>query len=105
MSECKDITPEQLKTTNGCGSSYWLAWIFRIPKWISKKLYCCCGCHDIQYQEMRDKEVSDLELRACVRHSALNGPWWQKWIKWKTGDLMFWALNTKLSMECFYRNQ
>lgn len=41
MTQCEGLTQEQLSTTNGCGSSYWLAWIFRIPKFISKEFYCC----------------------------------------------------------------
>jgi len=101
MRQCSDITEEDLATTNGCGSSYWLVWVFRIPKFISKSLYCCCGCHDMQYQRQIDKVVVDLELIACVRNSALSSPCWQKHMKWIAGDLMYFALNTKLSQSCY----
>ena len=98
---CKDLRKHHTESVNGCGSTYWMAWIFRIPKWVSKKLFCCCSCHDLQYEWRDDKEKADLDLRACIRHMALTGRKWLKWITWKTGDLIYWALNTNLSKKCY----
>jgi len=104
MNNCDELTPKQLKTTNGCGSSYWAVWIFRIPKWVSKAFFRCCNRHDIMYQygmTKTDKEMADDEIYNCMYYSAYHGPWYQRWIKTKTADFVYWCLNTKLSQKCF----
>jgi hypothetical protein len=106
MSECEGITDDELKTTNGCGSSYWLAWIFRIPKFISHNFFCCCAFHDLKFQhnnKIEEKHKADDALYDCMYYSAYRSPIWQKWIKTKIADLTYWALSTKLSDICFLK--
>lgn len=96
-----ELTPAEQKTVNGCGSSYWLASIFRIPSWASKKLTKCCDRHDIRYQHHENKQDADWELYNCMYYSAYHSPPWQKWIKIKLADLTFRCLNTELSQTCY----
>ena len=98
---CKDLTIEELKTTNGCGSSYWLAWVFRIPKFIWPGAYRCCNRHDLRYQNKEDKQRSDDELYDCWYYSAFHGPEYLRGFRLKIADLGYWALNTKLSNHCY----
>lgn len=98
---CKELTKEELKNTNGCGSSYWLAWIFRIPKWIWPGGFRCCNRHDVRYQNKEDKEHADDELLDCWYYSAFHGPRIFRFIRLKIADLGYWALNTKLSNLCY----
>jgi len=103
---CKGLTEKQMKAGNGCGSSYWLAWIFRIPKWVSKDFYCACQCHDAAYQAHKglfEKWQDDDMLLDNMYYSAFHSPWWQKWIKLKTADFVYWCLSTSLSDYCFQR--
>lgn len=102
---CKDLTDNQMKLTNGCGSSYWLVWLFRVPKWLSEKMFCCCGCHDYQYLMQKDKEIADLELKACIYYNAFKSPKYQRWAKIKIANLIYWALNTKMSQKCYNINK
>jgi len=106
MYECVELTPEELKTTNGCGSSYWVAWIFRIPKWLSKAFFRCCNRHDLGYQKgltLEQKQRHDDELLDCMYYSAFHGPWYQKGIKLKIADIAYWCLSTWLSTKCFIK--
>jgi len=98
---CAELSEEQLKTTNGCGSSYWMAWIFRVPKWVSKSFFRCCNRHDIKYQSKVEKAIADDELYDCMYYSAFHGPLWQKNIKITFADLIYLCLNTKMSNVCF----
>jgi len=103
-SECKDLTQEHLKLVNGCGSSFWLAYPFRIPKFISKDFWCACNCHDINYQNVStldDKYQADDKLYDDMYYSAFHSPIWQKYLKIKIADFVYWCLSTKLSQICF----
>lgn len=99
-SECKGLTQEQLNISNGCGSSFWLAYIFRIPKFISQEFYCCCNFHDVNFingTTIQEKQIADDKLYDCLYYSAYHSPNWQKWFKIKIADLVYWCLSTKLS--------
>lgn len=101
---CKELTPKQLKTTDGCGSSSWFARPFRIPRWASKAFFRCCNRHDIRYQtedEFEEKCRADDELLDCMYYNAYHSPWYQKWIKLKIADFVYWCLDTKISDWCF----
>jgi len=103
---CKELTPEQLKITNGCGSSYWAVWIFRIPKWVSKQFWRCCNRHDLHFQSGKSiiiKWSADDELYNCMYYSAYHSPPWQKYWKLKLADFIYKCLGTKLSMLCFIK--
>jgi len=103
-SECKGLTQEQLNNTNGCGSSYWLAWIFRIPKFISYDIWCACNYHDYAYSNsktLKEKEIADDKLYDAIYYSAFHSPNWQKPFKTLIADLVYWALSTKLSNLAF----
>ena len=98
------LTKEQLKTTNGCGSSYFLARPFRIPKWISKSFFNCCNFHDVGYTNntvLINKWEADDNLLNCMYYSAFHSSWWQKRIKLKVADFVYFCLSTKLSDKCF----
>lgn len=105
MTTCKGIPEEKLKTTNGCGSSYWLVWIFRIPKWFSKEFYCACCKHDIAYQEEYTLEVKrriDALLISEMCSSANNDTnKIRACIKWTLIDIVVIFLDTKASEICF----
>ena len=103
-SVCKCLTEEELKKTNGCGSSYWAAWIFRIPKWFSKEFYCACCRHDKAYTEGKsliDKYKADDNLLDEMYYSAFHSNFIMKRIKLKLADLTYYCLSTKLSDKCF----
>ena len=104
MRQCKELTENERKTTNGCGSSYWLAWPFRIPKFVSKSFYCACCCHDIAYSKGRtieDKHRADDNLKDDMYYSAYRSNRFQKYIKLRVADLVYWCLSSKLSDKCF----
>lgn len=107
MSECPGITEEEMKTTNGCGSSYWLAYIFRIPKWFSHPIWCACNKHDIKFQNcttLDEKKIADLELIAAIEWDGYNDPRpFMRWLKLKIAEKVEWCLNTKLSERCFVK--
>lgn len=99
-SECEGISKEELKLSNGCGSSFWLAYVFRIPKWLSHAFFCCCSTHDILYQlgkTIKEKHVADDTLYDCMMYSAFHSPPHQKKLKILLAELVYWALSTKLS--------
>ena len=104
---CSGISDADLATTNGCGSSYWLAWIFRIPKWFSHEFYCACAEHDLLYQEgvfLHDKIFADNLLITKLYESAINDPnILRAWIKFIVVDVVAFALSTKLSELCFFK--
>lgn len=98
------LTQEQLKTTNGCGSSFFLARFFRIPKWVSSMFWKCCNRHDIRYQEgmfLEEKQRADDELLDCMYYSAYHGKRWKRWFLLKIADITYWCLSTRLSDMCF----
>jgi len=102
---CKGLTKEELKHTNGCGSSYWLARPFRIPDFVSKAFTRCCDFHDISYQNQEDKDRVDDELLDCWYYNAYHSPKGQRWWKLKLADLGYWAITSKLSGVCYRANQ
>ena len=102
--DCNELTKEELKTTNGCGSSYWVAWIFRIPKWLSRMFWRCCNRHDVKYQAGKSigtKQRADDELYDCMYYSAYHGPRWKRRLLLALADFTNWCLSTKLSDKCF----
>lgn len=107
MGECPGITDEQLATTNGCGSSYWLfAWL-RLPRWYSERLYCACCKHDLRYQDvesldLRFKRFADIVLIKSAMKDAINSPSCIRWLKIAVVDLMRYFLSTKASEWCWY---
>ncbi len=98
---CRELTKRELKSTNGCGSSFVLAWPFRIPRWISKAFTRCCNRHDLRYQRRKDKAFADDELLDCMYYDAYHSNRWQKWYKLKLADFTYKCLNTKLSQKCY----
>lgn len=108
MSQCPGITEEQLKTTNGCGSSAWYAWIFRIPKWFSHDFWCYCNTHDIIYQDPALRSLvfkfrADDALINAMYDSAFLGSIWLRYPRYLIATLTWYALSTKVSEWCWYR--
>ena len=101
---CKELTKEELKCTNGCGSSYWLARLFRIPDFVSKAFTRCCNFHDRSYAKQENKNRADDELLDCWYYDAFHSPKWQRWWKLKLADLGYWAITSKLSDVCYRAN-
>jgi len=103
---CLELSADELKTTNGCGSSYPAAWIFRIPKWLSNSLFRCCNRHDIKYQlgmSLKEKHLADDELLDCIYYSAYHGSRYTRYVKTCIADIVYLCLSTKLSDICFTR--
>lgn len=104
---CKGISEEELKTTNGCGSSYWIAWLFRIPKWFSHEFYCACCKHDLKFQRevsLQEKRKADTMLIQELCDSArLDSNLIRARIKWFLIDIVIVLLDTKVSEWCFYK--
>lgn len=104
---CKGIDDNELKKTNGCGSSYWLAWIFRIPKWVSKDFWCACNCHDLYFQEYvtleKKQYADDLLYDLFYYYSYKDKIIWRRNIKTKIADIVYLCLSTKLSEICFLK--
>lgn len=108
MSECPGITSEQLKTTNGCGSSAWYAWIFRIPKWFSHEIWCLCNCHDLKFQDkikrsLIDKWAADDKLYDGIYYVAFHSPKWLKPLFIQIAEITYWCLSTRISEWCWHR--
>lgn len=107
MRECEGITDKQLQTTNGCGSSAWFAWVFRLPKWIiPHDIWCACNCHDIIYQDatkvsLLDKREADDMLYDAIYYSAYNGSIYLRDIKIVIAEIVYYCLNTWLSELCW----
>lgn len=102
---CDGIPDEKLALTNGCGSSYWLVWIFRIPKWVSKEFWCACNIHDIMYQEgttISDKTYADnLLLDAMYKSIDYDRIYIRGLLKSTLAYIVAFCLSTRLSMSCF----
>jgi len=86
---------------NGCGSSYWLAAPFRIPRWLSPGWNCCCDTHDIQYTYQAGKDHADKMMIECLEKNTERSPWWQRPIKRQMIKVVRFALSTKLSQMCY----
>ena len=125
MKNCKPLTVSQIKRTNGCGSSTWYAWPFRIPKWLVSDFYLPCCRHDLRYQQELplDKKSFALYYRADF-HGTIKGltekafyddelyngwyyaiynkaPRKYRWLLCKIADFGYWCLNTKMSDACY----
>lgn len=98
---CKELSQEELASTNGCGSSYWLVSWARLPKWLLKKFTRCCNFHDLDYQYQRDKDQADDNLYNCCMYDAFHSPWWQKWIKIIITEIMYSLVTSKISNVCY----
>ena len=101
-----DLTPAQIKTANGCGSSFWMAAMFRIPRWAFPRISKACDCHDIGYQsgnpnDLDEKYALDAQLVEDVREIARESGIMTRWYKMRIADLIEFALNTKLSEKCW----
>ena len=101
ISKCKELTQEQLNQTNGCGSSFWLFWLLRIPKWFSQEFYCACCCHDLRFtngEALEQKYEADDKLYDDMYYSAFHDKSKiMKLIKLKVADITYYFLNTQLS--------
>jgi len=91
MSDCKPLTPEELATTNGCGSSHSFYRFFRIPFFFKK----CCNRHDIRYQTLvtqEGKDFADDEWLNCMYYDAFHGWKWLRNAKLHIADLAYWGV-------------
>ena len=101
-----DLTDKQKKKVNGCGSSFWLAVLFRLPRCLFPLISRACDCHDIGYQEtglnLAEKWALDAQLVEDIREVARrsSNPF-VRWWKFRISDLVEWALDTKLSEMCW----
>lgn len=97
------LTPEQLATTNGCGSSYWLASMFRIPKWLG--FHDRCNTHDYAFsigKTLEEKYEADDELYNAMMYDSFHTKnKIMKAIKIQVTELTYYCLSTKLSDTCF----
>ena len=101
-----DLTPEQLKTANGCGSSFWMAAMFRLPRCLFPRISKACDCHDIGYQngdpdDLDEKYALDAQLVEDIREIARKSGSVTRWYKMGIADLIEFALSTKLSEKCW----
>jgi len=107
-STCPGITEAQIRQTNGCGSSAWYAFIFRIPRWFSHDFWCACNQHDLMYQNTQLRNLvfklrADDALVTAMYGSAFRDPVWIRAIaKRILARLTMWALETKISEWCWY---
>ena len=101
------LTPGQIATTNGCGSSYFLARPFRIPKWLG--FHCLCQIHDYAYSTgstLEEKYEADDELYNAMMYDSFHTKnKIMKAIKIQVTDATYWCLSTKLSDACFIKAQ
>lgn len=100
---CEELTKEELKNTNGCGSSYWLVSWIRLPRWLSESFFHCCNRHDLRYQRQEDKAFADDELYDCWMYNAFHSPWWQRGWKIKLAEIGYWCLNSRMSDVCYVK--
>lgn len=101
-----DLTPGQLKRANGCGSSYWLAAVFRLPRFLFPRISKACDCHDIGYQngdpdDMDEKQALDAQLVEDIRCIARECGWIRRKYLMGVSNLVEYALDTKLSAMCW----
>lgn len=107
MSICPGLTDEQLKTTNGCGSSAWFAKPFRLPKWlVDPKIHCACCNHDIVYQDKAktspfQKSIADAQLYNAIVDDAMGSGWIAKNFKLAVAEIVYHALKSKISWWCW----
>ncbi len=122
--KCDPLTKEELKTTNGCGSSTWFAWVFRIPKSLVPWFYLPCCRHDRRYSEhggfkivdlyphyKAEKQYTLLTIKKVMADDELYNAWyyaiynkapcWARWVLCKIADTGYWCLNTKVSQWCY----
>jgi hypothetical protein len=118
------LTKEELKTTNGCGSSAWFAWPFRIPKWLAPWFYLPCCRHDLRYSGKAAYKIIDIyphckaekqytiqTIRKVMADDELYNAWyfaiyhdapqWMKGILCRLADFGYWCLKTKVSQWCY----
>ncbi len=100
-----DFSQEQIKSANGCGSSFWLAMPFRLPRLLFPGISKACDCHDIGYSEtgpeIEEKWALDAQLVEDIRVIARRSGWFMRRVKLKIADLVEYALDTKLSEKCW----
>ena len=107
MSECPGLTDEQLKTTNGCGSSAWFARPFRLPKWlVGQKIHCACNVHDLAYQDITNttrlyKRFADTQLYNAIVDDAMGSRWIMRHFKLAIAEIVYHALKSKISWWCW----
>lgn len=89
------------KRINGCGSSFILAWPFRIPKWVNKQFTTCCNRHDLYYMYQMPKDLADDILYNCWYEEAYQHKGLKRKLLCKLADFGYWCLNTKLSEMCY----
>ncbi len=89
---CREMTDLELQGTNGCGSSHWALFMFRIPEWLAPGFKRCCNRHDRRYQNAEDRAYADDELYDCWYYNAYHGPRWQRWYKLKIADIAYAAI-------------
>ncbi len=94
---CKELTLEELKGTNGCGSSHWLLQVFRIPKWLSKGLFRCCNRHDLRYGNLEDKAFADDELYDCWMYVCMHSGWFKRLWMYPVIEAGYAAVTSKAS--------
>lgn len=100
-----DLTPDQLRRSNGCGSSFLPAVLFRLPRFLFPKISQACDCHDIGYQQggsLADKQAIDDQLVEDFLDWSRSGKFWIV-RKWRFGltRIIELALETKLSEMCW----
>lgn len=100
-----DLTPDQLRRTNGCGSSFLPAVLFRLPRFLFPGISKACDCHDIGYQlpgTLNDKYAHDAQLvEDFLEWSRAGGGWFTRAWRFKVAHLVWWSLDTKLSEACW----
>ena len=94
---CSPLTAAELKSTNGCGSSYLLLAWARIPFLFRH----CCDRHDLRYQRAEDKDRADDEMLDCMYYAAYHGPRWSRGLKLIVADLAYLAITSSLSNICY----
>lgn len=101
-----DLTPGQLKKANGCGSSFWLAAVFRLPRFLFPRISKACDCHDVGYQSGRpwdiyEKQALDAQLVEDIRGIARERGWVLRKYLMGVSNIVEYALDTKLSEMCW----
>jgi hypothetical protein len=100
-----DLTPDQLKRSNGCGSSFLPAAMFRLPRFLFPRISKACDCHDVGYQipgTLEDKWAHDAQLVEDFLEWARAGgnSVVQAW-RFKVAHIVWWVLDTWLSELCW----
>jgi hypothetical protein len=100
-----DLTYVQLEQSNGCGSSFFLAFMFRLPRCLFPKISRCCDCHDIGYplaKTIEEKQALDDQLVEDFLEWARAGNNWfvRRW-RFGVANVVWWSLDTALSEMCW----